>query len=345
MAQQWTADTLADLVKSTLDDLGRFHLTDISLAKQRYVAMPQILKRKKKMRGGKGLSWNVAVTPGGNARQTGPFEEDQTGVRDHEVTARAPWRFTTNNYSFDLHEEDMNTSDAEQILDLIKMRRQMCMNGLADHLENQIWSSPSASTDAREIWGIPHYVVKNDTQGFNGGNPSGFSDCAGINATTYDQWRNYTAQYTTVTKDNLFDLMADAYYYTGFQAPHNDRIPGYNDGPMDLAIYSIWTVIRPIERILETQNDKLGFDMDPAGGRARFRGVPLTPVTKLEDDSENPVYFIDWSEMCPVFLRGWYMNEHPPKQNSRAHTVVDIHTDMQWNLRCTNRRSQAVLNL
>lgn len=340
---KYTAEQVADIQKVTLRHLGKGSLTDISLGKQRYVGMPQILRMKQKQLTGRGIKRQVMVAPGGNARQTGLFDDDEISVNDVMQEALTPWRYTTNNYACDLREEDMNAGPAE-IVDLMRIRRHAAFSALADHLEDQIWSGPSSSTDTTEVWGIPHFVVKNATKGFNGGAPSGFSDVSGISPTTYERWKNYTFTYTNVTKADLIKEMREAHYRVRFQSPipDNARVPSYKGGRDDQEWYVRYETLQEMEEVGEAQNENLGRDLASMDGNMLFRGNPIIPVSKLEDDSQYPIYALDWSELEPVFLNGWEFREAPMKETARSHNVVASHVDLAWNLHCVNRRAMAV---
>jgi len=341
---KYTADQVADLIKSTQYELGKGKITDISQTMQNFVALPQILKRKQKQNtAGAGIQRQVLTTRGGNARQTGLFDQDNINVNDGLQTVTVPWRYTTNAYAFDLREDAMN-GGAEEIVDLIKVRRQQCMNDMAVHLENQVWTAPASSTDTTETFGIPYWVVKNATKGFNGGNPSGFSAGAGnLDSATYTTWKNWTDTYSDVTKADFIEALAEAFHKTDFKSPIEGGLPTYDGGGMDQVIYAEWDSVRKLELIGEQQNENLGRDLDRMAGRILFRGVPIQVATKLEDDTDNPFYLINWSKMNPVFLGGWYFNEKGPDKVAGQHNVMAVHTDLQWNLVCVDRRGLGVI--
>jgi hypothetical protein len=216
------------------------------------------------------------------------------------------------------------------------------MQDLIVLFETQFWSKPSTSSDKLNAFGIPYWVVKNASTGFNGGNPTGFSSGAGgISSSTYTQWANYTAQYTDVTKEDLIVKMRTAAAKTGFVNPV--MFPDTNRGDR-FSHMTTYSVIATMERILETQNDNLGNDVASKDGQVMFRGNPVEWVPYLDsNDSQNPIYGINWGVFQPIFLSGWYLRETPPTPSQDMHTVVSVHIDSTYNFRCTDRRRMSVI--
>jgi len=79
-------------------------------------------------------------------------------------------------------------------------------------------------------------------------------------------------------------------------------------------------------------------------GRAVFKGTPLTYVPKLDDDSTDPVYMIDWNWMAVGVVDGWEQNLSKPMVVPSKHTVRRVDLDASLNMVCTNLRRQAVFS-
>lgn len=337
------ADNIGDLVTLTQKQLGRNKWSDISLSLQNYVALPNILKSQKVVvDGGYGLQWNVQVRNAGLARNVGLWETDSVNVQDVMVNASAPWRHTTVSYAIEKHEVSIN-SGPSRIVDLVQVRRHTAMNDLAEIMETNFWSKPTDSTDTVKPFGVPYWIVKNNSTGFNGGNPSGFTAGAGgLSSSTYANWSNYTAQYTAVTKDDLIRKARAAAYKTNFIAPNPN--PNYARGESQrFGHYMNYATLASLEEILEAQNQNLGNDLASKDGMTMFRRLPCTPVAYLDADTTNPWYGIDWSVFQPSFLSGWYMNEVTMPPLSNQHNVIVTHIDNSYNFQCFNRRQLFVL--
>ena len=329
------AGDIADLVTTTLRELGRLKWTDLATSIQEYIAMPQLLKKNKiSFDSGYGIQWNVMVSTAGTARDVGLFQTDNLNIADGMKTCNIPWRHTTCNWSFEEREVAMNREPA-RIVELVKTRRAGAMIDLAELMETDFWGKPTSSSDTVKPYGIDYWLVHNATEGFNGGLPSGFTDVAGLDPTAYTRWKNWSAQYTNISRDDLVTKWRKAATFTQFKPPvdltqyASDSKYGY---------YTNYSIIGPLETLLEDQNDNLGNDIASKDGQVLFRRIPVTWVPKLEANTRNPIYGINWGTFSPVFLKGWYMKESGPETAPNQHTVQSVHVDTTYNWRCVDRR-------
>ena len=96
----------------------------------------------------------------------------------------------------------MRNKSSKGFIDLLKTRRIDGLWSLANLIENRAWNTPNSSSDDLNPYGVPYYLNMLDadatTAGFNGktiryqDGTTGTS-CAGLDANTYDKWRNYAA--------------------------------------------------------------------------------------------------------------------------------------------------------
>ena len=329
-----------DFVALTLPFIKTGKWTDLSLEHPEYVSSQLIDEKKVEERGGESISFRVQVKNTGNARNTGLFSQDATGVEDVMVKASVPWAMQTTNYSYDI-DEDMFQSDRETIIRELLVREHDAMNALAELQEVNFWSSPTSSTDGRPM-GVPFWIQKDPTTtptgGFNGGNPSGFSaGCAGISSATYPRWRNWTFGYSQVTIGDLVKKVKRALAFTNFRAPVPHPELGY--GKSDYNIYTTYRVEEILEALAESRNDNLGRDLARYRDTVTIGGVPVKWVPYLEaNDTSDPVYGINWKVFRPFVKKGANMRKSGPKQSARQHTVREIHVDHWMNYCCYNRR-------
>ncbi len=339
------ASEIGDLVALTQRDLGRMKWSDISLSLQDYVAMPNLLRTEKVEFGsGQGIQWNVQVRNAGLARNVGLYETDTVNVQDVMVQANIPWRHTTVSYAIERREIAMNREPA-RIVELVKVRRHTALNDLAELMEQNFWTKPTDSTDEVKPFGVPYWIVKNTSTGFNGTNPSGFTSGAGaVSSSTYTNWANYTAQYTAVSKDDLVRKVRAAAAKTNFKAPNPYASYERGQSPR-FGHYTNYDVLGPLEELLEAQNQNLGNDLASKDGATLFRRVPVMWVPYLDSDTSDPWYGIDWSVFYPCFLSSEYMNEMTMPPSDRQHTVVNTHIDNSYNFKCVDRRHNFVVSL
>lgn len=336
-----TAEGLADLMAMTQKDLGPGKWTEIATDLQEFVAMPKILKKEKvEFQSGTAVQFNVQYTTNGQARRTGLYAVDTPNVGNSMTTGSVPWRHVVADYSIDVREMKMNRSPA-RIVDLMKTRRNECMIDLAKLLEDDFWDKPADSTDTEKSFGVDYWMVRSNSEGFNGGNPTGFtSGAAGLDSTTYTRWKNYTAQYVNVDKTDLIRKWRRAATFTNFKPPVDQ--PSYNRGDR-YGYYMNYDVLGTLEEVLEDQNDNLGNDIASKDGAVMFRRTNCTWVPNLESDTEDPIYGINWGVFHPCFLSGEYMRESDAEKAPNQHNVVTVYIDNTYNFISKNRRLLFVL--
>lgn len=338
-----TATGLTDLVASTLRDLGRPNYTDLTTDLQEFTVMTNLALADNRvtLKGGTGVQWNVAVNHAASASNVGAIGgTDVVNIVDTMVQATADWRGTTANYAFFGEEIDMNQGSAE-IVDLVAERRQMCMISLAELMESNLWGPPVSVSDTVTPWGIKTWIVKNATEGFNGGAPSGYTSI-GLNPTTYPRWKNYTAQYTNVSKDDLIRKWRTASRRTGFKPPVSG-IPSPNTGDK-YGYYCNTATIIALEEQLEAQNDNLGKDIASMDHKTVFRGSTVNWIPKLDADTTNPVYGINWGWLKFYILKNWWLKETNVPVYPGQHTMSAHFLDLRYQVISKNRRSAFVLS-
>lgn len=338
-----TTDELADLVTTTQKNLGRGKWTDLSSDLQEYVAMPKLMKEKKvTFDGGQGIQWNLLMNDNSQARNVGLMEVDQFNVVDGIKTANIPWRHSTTNYSVDGRAVSMNAASDTKIVDLVKVGRTQAWVALAKLMETNFWGKPTSSSDETTPYGIDYWVVKNATAGFNGGIPSGFSDVAGLSPTTYTRWKNYTDQYTNITKPDCLAKIRQALTKTNFRPPVEMAQYATEN---KFGLYMNYDVLSALETLAENQNENLGNDLASKDGLVSIRRTLATYVPELDSDAQDPIYGINWGAFNFVFLKGWYMKEEKAYQHPLIHTSVVTNVDLTYNMRCVDRRKLFIVNI
>lgn len=342
-------EQIDDLVNTTLDQFQRNSWVDISLPLQFYVFAEQFMSgdvTRRSVRGGTQQTWKVQVRNNGNARFTGLFSKDQTSVENLSASASQPWSISTSSYSYDINEPEFQGDDLTRIVDEIVMRENGMYNDWFAMMETALWSAPISSTqDPRPLSGIPFWVQKNATEGFNGGDPSGFAaGAAGLLTTTYPRWKNYTARYGTVTRPDLISKWIKAVDFCQFRAPHKFPESNATTGP-SWKFYATYTLREQLSQFLDSRNDNL---KDLSGTtNPTFMSIPVQWVPELQSgdaaDSTNPLYGINWNTMDFTFLSGREMVRKEPVQSPRQHNVRDIFMDSTNNLLCKNRRGNFVM--
>jgi len=332
-----TPKQIDDMVQSTLPHLGKFKWTDISYDLQEHVAFSRLLRKDRvTFQGGESIDMNVKVNQSDVARWTGLYDTDDIQVNNLLDKGNIPWCMFDTHFAFDVRESVFNRG-ASAIVDMLKVRRQDAMVSLAGLLENSFWSVPDTGPSNRKMYGLGYWLTRNASEGFNGGNPAGFSDVGGIDSDVHPNWKNYTFQYAALTQTDLFRKVRKACTMTKFISPHAN--PSYEGAKHRFAFYMNYEVLGQIEEYLDNNNENLGFDFGKYDGKATFRGIPLQWVPYLDADSTNPWIGLDWATFSPVFQSGQWMRYSKPRDTATSsHNTRAIFIDCILNMRCVNRR-------
>jgi len=333
-----------DLVLTTQNNLiKRGAFVDMQTDLTDHVGVREIWKsRQKKFSGGVNWEFQLMMDHNHSARTVGMFETDGSALTDTMKKGEVSVRHLNANYIYDQREKDFQRG-GHAIVDLIKTRYIGMMISWFELLEEILWSKPENSADTKTPYGIAYWIVKNATEGFNGGNPAGFTDGrAGISSTEYARFKNYTAQYAAISKEDLIRKMRRASRVTNFRSPVSHATPEV--GKMSNGIYAGDTVIGLMEEILEKQNMSLGNDVASKDGKTLFKGTPLTYAPKLDADTTDPIYMIDWKCLVCGVMEGWENNLSKPEPVPGKHLVRRVDLDASLNLVCTDPRRMSVFS-
>lgn len=334
------ATGIADLVAATINELGELKMTDLMSTYNKTIALKRTMKKgKMTFDAGPRVQFNVITATNSSAAFNGLYAQDNVNPTNTLTTGYVDWRHCSWNWAIERREIAMNRSP-RKIVDITQTRRIAAFGSAVELFELKFWRGP-ASTDTTNPHGMPHWIVKNNTEGFNGGAPSGYTTVAEISPTTYDKWKNWTAQYTAVTQEDFVRKVRRAMWETDFE-PLVDEIPTYNTGN-DLAMYTNYSLGSTLEELLLQQNDNLGVDLASMDGKVTFRRTPITILKVMADDTTNPLYLINWGEMHTMGLRGEWMVETKIDRMPNQHTVAATFTDCSFNWYPTNRRRHAVI--
>lgn len=346
MAQQ-AADVL-DMAKTTQKNLGKMKFTVAASDLQDHIAFNSLLRRRRvTFQSGTDVQWNVMTKHSGAASVTGLFALEDVAYSSVMQIANVPWRHVKTYYIIDERLVKMN-SGPSKVVDMVEKGRADAVVGLAELMEGKFWEdTPAANTD--DPLGVPYYIVRNASAGFNGGNPTydSTNGAGNLDSDTYSRWKNYTDRYTNITKADLIRRWRKAATFTKFRNPRGMPGNDYSSGDRR-GYYTNYDVIGTLEEVLEDQNQNLGNDIASKDGRTVFRGTPVTWVPYLDSEasqaSQDPVYGIDWGTFKVAILRGEWLNELEPIRSPRSPRVIEVHTYCTYNLVCYDRRRQFVID-
>lgn len=342
-----SVEQIDDLILTTHKKRDPQKFNQIAQSKVSYPLLDYML-RKKNMKGitGTSILRPVMLKKTGASRMVGMFAQDTVNVADVSKQVEAPWRHVNTPIAYDVKEFMINAGD-EQIIQLLKLRKADADISRVEHMSGQLWSSPTSSSDALNMWGIPHWVVGNSSTGFNGGAPTGWTTVGGLTpgATDTPNWKNYTAQYAAVSKTDLIKKMIDGFAETGFESPITVDDFARGDKMDRYKIFAPRSVISSVEALQEQQNDQLGSDAAPMFGKASINRTPLTREPALDDTTafpKAPVFCLDMRYWELFYLIGSLERTSKPMPAPNQHDVRVIHIDDTMNLICSDRRRQAI---
>ena len=308
-----------------------------------HVAVREMWKgRKKVFSGGENWEFDVQMDHNHSAKVVALYETDGSAMADVMQAGTVAPRHVNAHYIYDKREKAFQRGGTA-IVDFVKSKNVQMHVSMFELLEGILWSKPDDSSDVKTPFGIAYWVTRSATEGFNGGNPVGFTaGKAGIDQGTYSRWANWTAQYTSVSKTDLLRKMRKAHRKSRFRSPISHANPDL--GAMRNGIYLNSDTIGLLEETVEDQNMSLGNDLASKDGRAMFKGTPLTYVPYLDDDSADPVYMLDWKWLAVGVMEGWENQLTAPYMVPNKHLVSRVDLDASLNMICTDLRRQAVIS-
>jgi hypothetical protein len=299
--------------------------------------------KKKKFDGGNDWEFEAQIDHNHSARAVGLYETDGSSLTDTMIKGKVSPRHVNAHYIYDQREPAFQRGGVA-IVDLVQSRYTAMMVSFYEKLEEYLWGKPATSADEVTPYGVNYWVLKDETEGFNGENPAGFTaGRAGIDSTTYTRWANWGGYYSSVAKEDLVRKMRKMHRNTQFRSVVSHAQPEL--GGMKNGIYMNDSVIGLLEELCENQNMNLGNDLASKDGRTLFKSSPLIYVPYLDADTDNPVYMLDWKWFAIGVMSGWENNLTAPYMVPGKHLVRRVDLDATLNAVCTNLRRQGVLSI
>jgi hypothetical protein len=309
-----------------------------------HVAVREIWKgRKKAFEGGNDWRFDAQIDHNHSAKAVKMYETDGSAMSDTMIKGYMQPRHVNAHYIYDKREPAFQKG-GKAIVDLVQTKYTGMMVSFYELLEDMLWGSPAASDDITPH-GISFWIQKGTAgqEGFYGLDPSGYEAVgrAHILSSAQPRWANWFADYATISKEDLIRKMRKAHRKTKFVSPLSHSQPDLNADTKN-GIYTNDAVIGLIEEELEKQNMNLGTDIDSMGGRAAFKGKAFTYVPKIDDDTTNPLYMLDWRWIALGTMPGWENNLTAPYMVPNMHLVSRVDLDATLEMICTNLRRQSV---
>lgn len=341
-----------DLLRTTLRDLPKDRF-EVMWTYQTYEFNRIFAEKKQTIDGGTSVKRNVVLDHTGQARFRQMFDTDQVNVAHVHKEIDVPWTQLSTQYAWDEGELLAQMNSAKGYISLVKTRVNDALWAWADIIEERGWQTPTSATDKLYPYGIPYYLNKlasGGTAGFNAqtityGDASTGTVCAGIDAAVETKWRNYAAEYTVVD-NSLLKKFRSAFALTRFFPPRFIKNPG-QDVETDRMIYCGLDEYVALGDLLDKRDDNHR-PVDLMGGvkiRVNENGVPfvnghpIVYVPYLDNDTDAPIYAVDWAKLRTVVQDGYWMEEKAPMRSPTQHTVAVVYIDGRCCILCLNRRT------
>ena len=346
---------IEDLDELTLAHIDRKSWEDVSLPNYNYVMEDALGGRggKTHTKGGKTLDFKLQYQNNGSFAVSGLYDTAQSERQDKMKNASAPWSKTRISYNYDIDEPVFQGDELTEVIDFLEVEQHASWNDWFAGMEELMWTAPTSPTqNPMPPWGIPLWIQTTgatSTVGFNGGDPSGFTDgLCGVLTATVEGWKNCNGTFAAVDDDDFVRKVVKSMDFCNFKAPHNYK--ELNKGSPDWAMYSAaYQNLEELRSLQKSQNTDIGPDLGKYSRNPQIRGVPVVHVPEMERTgsaalrTDRAVFGVNWTKMKYVFAKGrdlqWSPLIIPNKQAS-----VRERFGWRWgNFRCTNRRSQWVL--
>lgn len=342
---------LSDFLLDTLPTFLKRKWQDLSQTRQETVYGSRVIQQSG-IKGGPDLRWRVQTTHTASHRHRGINATEVAQPESQMAGAIVDWASASVGRAWSEEEFDFNAADENQIVDEMAHTIHGMWEDLINGEETDLWTAPASSTEnPRRPSGIPFWAQKASTTtsafGFNGGDPSGFSSGAANLATaSIPGWKNPNFGYSTVSNGDLLPKMGEMIEKTYFKPPR--AYPEVVDQKPNFVIYTTYKVLEQFQLLQTTANDNLGMDVGKYRGNVMFKGIPMTWVPCLSNsgdaavDTQNPIYFIDWSKFKYFFKTGWNWREMPIQTPPDQPTARKLWLINWGNYACYDRRQIGV---
>lgn len=324
--------------------------TDVSMPLQKYYFASRLFDKKKKNEvGGPTCEFKLRVRNPGNFKFTGLYASDSTNRVNVLTHGNMGWSMNTTNYTYDIA-ENVFAKGAKEIIEYIDVQEQGLYNDYFGGMEDAMFGAgPTSPTQdepppASLLW----WLQTSATEGFNGGEPSGFeaTGTGGVLSSTYTGWKNRTFSYDAWNRDDAIDKVIRGMDRCNFKppVPYKQAAPGEPDWEL-LTTYSR---LSESFKLLQLGNDNIKNDLAAFANTVLIRGVPMNSVpawtntTSPVARTDGVIAGVNWTTFEYLFREGWSMKKRPAYQDKDKHNVRWRVMDDQGQVVCYDRRGNFI---
>ncbi len=340
-------EQLDDFIHAYLQKYVMGKWQDISMPLQEYYFASRLFDRMKKAEMSTSqCKWKIEVRYADNFQVVGLYHRDSSNRVNVLDEASMKWAMTTTNYHYDIDEEVFGQG-AQQIVNYIKLREDGLMKSFFAGMEDLMFGDGPTSSSQSPFppTSLTWWIQESATEGFNGGNPSGFTSGAGnIDVADYPQWKNRTFSYTNFDRDDCIEKVINSMDLCEFKPP----IPRPDIAEQQRPNWELLTThsrVAVARRLLQLGNDNIKNDLAAHSGNVYIRGVPMVWVPAWTNSSsqnartDGIILGVNWKTFKWYYAAGRNMRKRKPFQHPEMSNVRLRCMDDSGQIVCFNRRA------
>lgn len=366
MAQGISIDQASDLMQATLEATGPGDKTfQVTQQQPSYPGIAEFFHENRRVvKGGDKLWAAIQLGDSPNPQHTRLYATQSPRAANVDDEIEVKWTHATGAIVWDTRELSMNRGNKQRIYDYFKSRKIAEIRGVAQEVEDGLWSTPTSSTDDLNPHGLPVWLTygADGGEGFVGysGHYNDGTGSAGTPATTYNaggiassssnntRWASYWCDHEGNLDYSLLKKLSRALRKTRFTPPLEPEKIFEVGGPASFRLYTNDAVITAMEDMATKADDRIGKDLGKYAGRTIYKGIPFVYVPQLDTTDydtyrKDPIIGVNHNHFYAGVLDGEYFRLGKPIPNAKQPNVLTAYYNLSYNYFCDNRREAGFL--
>lgn len=346
--------SLTDLLTVTLENMPRNEFEETLTRRDVPLARLLFQDARKGKSGGFAMKNRIRVRASTSARAVNPYEGQGALQQNYMVAVATDWITFIDNMLFNEIEDDLNSGNENQLVDLMKVRRSATHEGLFNLFESQSARAPINAADTKSIWGFDYWFRRISTTGtpdteggFNGltvrfqdattqttlGAGSGAPDA---NDPLNANLRNWDASYSGVLDITAFRTLRKARRRTQFRTAADLK------GILDRGGRQLLLMPEDqAEQYEDLANAGPDFNDGDVTKQSKYKldGLDMIPVPEFNGLAYLPIYGLKMGQIEGDVLNGRWMKELKAIQDPNDAFTYKIPVTCTCNMRVLNPRN------
>jgi len=344
--------SLGDLLELTIENMPRGDFDETLQKRDVPLARMVFMDRRVPKNGGFAMKDRIRIRPSTSGRFVVPYEGTGASNDNYMISLITDWATFIDKMGFNELEEDLNSGDEQQIIDITEGRRSATYEGLYNLIEASLAREPQNAADVRSLWGFPYWFrrlaagVVDTIGGFNGQtirfqdgstqNTLGFGPNADASLPTNANLRNWTATYSGVFDVTCFRTVRRARRRTQFRPLSELK------GKIDRGGKQV--LMLPEDQYEQYEDLANGGPDDNNGdltkhGKYRIDGLEPIPVPEFNLLSYAPMYGVKMGHVEGDILKSRWMREMRPVQDPDDPLTYNVPIVGTCNMKVKNPRN------